>query len=233
MNDTEIIKALECCSTTREIDNGPCHQCPCYDENAGWCNDLPYAEVLALINRQKAEIEKLKAEYYEYPVKTVVGNNSIVCSKTSEDYDNLIQDISNAVAKDFIKANESCCQDLEINLTERRTGCFSSLYRGGNDGGVRMTCKDCLHYEVCNYYIDEETSMTVAECRYFSNRSEWVKLPCKVGDTLYQCDAAGRIYEITVTGIIYNTSAVAFDERAIGKLVFLTKEEAEKSGKGA
>lgn len=96
-----------------------------------------------------------------------------------------------------------------------------------------MTCKDCLHYEVCNYYIDEETSMTVAECQYFSNRSEWVKLPCKVGDTLYQCDAAGRIYEITVTGIIYNTSAVAFDERAIGKLVFLTKEEAEKSGKGA
>lgn len=43
---------------------------------------------------------------------------------------------NNAKQKDFIRTNESCCQDLEINLTERRTGCFSSLYRGGNDGGV-------------------------------------------------------------------------------------------------
>ena len=95
MNDTEIIKALECC-TTREGDNDPCHQCQCYDDNAGWCNDLPYAEVLALIRRQRAEIESLKAEH---------------C---------LTRDISNAVAKDFIKANESCCQDLEIEIRKER-----------------------------------------------------------------------------------------------------------------
>ena len=40
-----------------------------------------------------------------------------------------------------------------------------------------MTCKDCLHYEVCNYHICEETDMTVAECTHFTGTSEWVHLP--------------------------------------------------------
>ncbi len=57
---------------------------------------------------------------------------------------------------------------------------------------------------------------------------------CKVGDMVYQTDGV-RIYEHEITGIyqdrivkiIYDTEAIAFDERAIGKTVFLTKEEAE------
>lgn len=117
MTDEEIIKALECC-TTRDRGTDLCRLCPCYDDSENWCDGLPYAEVLALINRQKAEIEELKTE-----------------------------------------------------------------------------------------------------------------LLCEVGNTLYQCDDAGRIYKITITGIIYNTSAVAFDERAIGKSVFLTRKEAEKAVK--
>ena len=40
-----------------------------------------------------------------------------------------------------------------------------------------MTCKDCLHYEVC-YYHDFE------ECEWFKDKSEWVHLPCKKGDVL-------------------------------------------------
>ena len=58
--------------------------------------------------------------------------------------------------------------------------------------------------------------------------------PCKVGDKVYQTDGI-RIYESEVTEIyqdrtatiIYNTNGIAFDERAIGTSVFLTKEEAE------
>lgn len=39
------------------------------------------------------------------------------------------------------------------------------------------TCKDCLHYNVCQYHIDEETKMTVAECSYgFKNKSDYVKV---------------------------------------------------------
>ena len=89
------------------------------------------------------------------------------------------------------------------------------------------SCKDCLHYEAC-YYHDFE------ECEWFKDKSEWVHLPCKVGDIVYQVDSE-RIYESTVRNIIYDTDGIAFDERAIGKSVFLTREEAVKAleeGKG-
>lgn len=48
--------------------------------------------------------------------------------------------------------------------------------------------------------------------------------PCKV----YQIDAE-RIYESKVKEIIYDTDSIAFDKRAIGKTVFLTREEAERA----
>ena len=53
-----------------------------------------------------------------------------------------------------------------------------------------------------------------------------VLLPCKVGDKVYQIDAE-RVYESEVKGIIYDAGHIDFDERAIGKTVFLTREEAE------
>lgn len=62
MTDNEIIKALECCGSNGwgEEDKRPCDKCPMQE-----CEDceveLPdYA--LNLINRQKAEIEKLKTQ---------------------------------------------------------------------------------------------------------------------------------------------------------------------------
>ena len=58
-----------------------------------------------------------------------------------------------------------------------------------------------------------------------------IVLPCKVGDTVYQVDAE-RIYESRVKQIIYDTDNIAFDERAIGKTVLLTREEAERKLKG-
>lgn len=50
--------------------------------------------------------------------------------------------------------------------------------------------------------------------------------PCKVGDTVYQTDGE-KIYKLTVRGVIYNTDAIGFDERAIGKSVFLAEKDAE------
>jgi urease gamma subunit len=50
MTDKQIIKALECCHN-----GGKCDDCPC--ERTGDCN-FEY-EVLDLINRQKAKIERL------------------------------------------------------------------------------------------------------------------------------------------------------------------------------
>ena len=57
-----------------------------------------------------------------------------------------------------------------------------------------------------------------------------VCMPCKIGDIVYQTDTnKTRLYESRITKIIYDTNGIAFDERAIGKTVFLTKEEAEKA----
>ena len=58
MTDNEIIKALECCRDCK------CKECPCYKNIEGEmrCIEIDEEEILDLINRQKAEIEKLKAE---------------------------------------------------------------------------------------------------------------------------------------------------------------------------
>lgn len=53
--------------------------------------------------------------------------------------------------------------------------------------------------------------------------------PCKVGDTVYQIDLAGNIYESKISKIIYDTNGIAFDERAIGKSIFLSREVAEET----
>lgn len=56
-----------------------------------------------------------------------------------------------------------------------------------------------------------------------------------VGDTVYQTDGI-RIYELEILDIYliknkpyYATKSIDFDERAIGKGVFLSYEEAEKA----
>lgn len=61
MTDNEIIKALECCKDDG-FDGMPCKDCPyaeC-DSKRGCVSEL-CEDALALINRQKAEIERLTA----------------------------------------------------------------------------------------------------------------------------------------------------------------------------
>lgn len=60
MTDNEIIKALECCKTGRCISG----KCAFYSESkdVGECMDELVNHSFDLINRQKAEIEKLKSE---------------------------------------------------------------------------------------------------------------------------------------------------------------------------
>ena len=56
MNDEEIIKALECCSV-----RGNCDGCPCDKEWGKSCISIGMKNALELINRQKAEIERLRS----------------------------------------------------------------------------------------------------------------------------------------------------------------------------
>lgn len=104
------------------------------------------------------------------------------------------------------------------------------------------SCKDCLHYEVCNYHICEETDMTVAECTHFTDTSEWVHSPCKEGDSIF-CDGelfsdryAGKVMEFTAAIVrtqVCTTHCgeidMIFNFKDFGKTVFLTREDAEKA----
>ena len=56
MNDSEIIKALEC----HTLPSG-CNDCPYVDKSAGRCSTAMVKDALDLINRQQAEIERLTA----------------------------------------------------------------------------------------------------------------------------------------------------------------------------
>ena len=58
MTDNEIIKALECCSDSN------CHECPIEG-----CTDDIFRNALDLINRQKAEIERLKVDLVKCSIR--------------------------------------------------------------------------------------------------------------------------------------------------------------------
>lgn len=85
------------------------------------------------------------------------------------------------------------------------------------------SCKDCVHYDVCNR-IGNKILNGFEVCNQFKDKTQFLN----IGDKIYQHDSE-RIYESTIKNIIYETTGIAFDERAIGKTVFLTREEAEKT----
>lgn len=108
------------------------------------------------------------------------------------------------------------------------------------------TCKDCLHREACNGWEMSEVlrerllAMNRCDCKCFTDRSEWVHLPCNVGDKLYKVvpdfeKPRGNmtIQEYTVSGIgikvIVSNPYNVFGAYRIGADVFLTREEAENA----
>lgn len=125
---------------------------------------------------------------------------------------------------------------------------------------MMATCKECLHYEACVPYADDQgagngwESRWVDGCENFKDRSLFVELPCKVGDTVYTNLAMRgwyyrdkyRPYSATVVfmglnnseemgggliNVLYgkNGNMMQFRFSDIGKTVFLTREEAEKA----
>lgn len=114
------------------------------------------------------------------------------------------------------------------------------------------TCKDCAHYEVCADYKNnicetcnwrhEEFCMSNGTCGFFKDKSLFIELPCKVGDTVYCIEFAeeigidkGKVYAISYTDTewfsVRYESGLRYDhpQKAIGKSVFLTREEAEQA----
>lgn len=112
-----------------------------------------------------------------------------------------------------------------------------------------MTCKDCIHYDVCVYHAPH---LVFDDCRYLKDKSRMIELPCKVGDILYLANK-GRITTYRIIDIIHyakkgdnrvvlqneydHEEQCSFDYAfMIGYKLFTTREEAEKAlagGNGA
>lgn len=116
-----------------------------------------------------------------------------------------------------------------------------------------MNCRDCLHYEVCRLYSKKiRVPMSKDDiCDIFTNRSEWVHLPCKVEDkTFLLLEKTSGGYDIVESKCVRITdngygkhysmyfdcaelgNTLEFDIYDFGKWVFLTREEAEKALEG-
>lgn len=113
-----------------------------------------------------------------------------------------------------------------------------------------MTCKDCIHNDLCEALeMNGLTKVHPKQCGFYTDRSRYVELPCKVGDKLYYIPFVKTIEECIVHAVEYEEKAtivkchlwrkefegllhknlVYFNIDDFGKMVFLTKEEAERA----
>ena len=100
-----------------------------------------------------------------------------------------------------------------------------------------MTCKDCIHYELCQFFDGKYESPS--DCDFFKDRSRFVELPCKHGDTLFRI-INGKIEKGVATAFFYGSEfhivncrfpkiSTGIPFHRFGKTVFLSKKEAEKA----
>ena len=108
-----------------------------------------------------------------------------------------------------------------------------------------MICKNCIHYDICQYHIDEETDMTVNECSHeFKHKEQYVKLPAFVGQKVWiinrwlsKCEICeGKVsmlqqkadkswkIRVSITGSVQDYTVETFE-----KEVYVSKATAEKA----
>lgn len=100
-------------------------------------------------------------------------------------------------------------------------------------------CKDCVHVEVCAYV--QNSNNAFEHCANFKDRSRFVGLPCKIGDTVYVlckqivCDtvdgiAIEKFPDSSIRYQIYcEKSRATYEFKDFGKTIFLSHEEAEQA----
>lgn len=106
-----------------------------------------------------------------------------------------------------------------------------------------MTCKDCIHYEVCyensdgmDMYALMQSKKVETFCKHFKDKSRYIELSCKVGDKVYRPSKyLGVVQFVIISFEMYQSEMFFTDDSEniiylpdIGKTVFLTREEAEK-----
>ena len=100
------------------------------------------------------------------------------------------------------------------------------------------SCKECLYGDVCFTVLDS------MQCQHFKDRSRFVELPCKVGDTVYLLhNVYNNILAYSVSKILINSGEPIIEiveaerrihflhlpARELNKSLFFTKEQAEQA----
>lgn len=107
----------------------------------------------------------------------------------------------------------------------------------------KCECKECVHEKVCKTREFPSLEEILKDgCPHYKDKSLFVELPCKVGDTVYIIsDYTNEILDRLIIGLtikkdgygfIFDTQS-SWSDTDIGKTVFLTKEEAERILKNA
>lgn len=119
-----------------------------------------------------------------------------------------------------------------------------------------MTCKDCIHYEICQIFSDQYgiSKVSPIDCGYAKDKSLFFELPCPIGSEVYvieNCTCGSHYEEVCESNprpkMKKHIEAVKLPSKRtvrcaklfvrpfkaeymfkIGKTVFLTREEAEK-----
>lgn len=105
-------------------------------------------------------------------------------------------------------------------------------------------CENCIHEGTCRFLPSVAKNI---ECRFYKDKSLFVELPCKVGDSAYHLTSVDTLEELEVAEIFDGkVCSISKDEKTlwifchydnglnfwytemdIGRKLFLTKEEAE------
>ena len=98
-----------------------------------------------------------------------------------------------------------------------------------------MTCKECINNDICHKVCSKDT------CSFFKDKSIFVKLPCKIGDDIYEAFfkkvIKSHVVQIVVFSVgiwVYaqNSSELHMDRFKLddfGKYVFTNKQNAENA----
>lgn len=109
MTDEELIRVLElCCTQDGSI---PCYDCPCWDDGVQKCEGLNHADLLGLINRQQAEIEKLKSknEILSHNADNAFQEGLNECRELFE------PEIKSEAYKEFAEKLQAFCKEIIAN----------------------------------------------------------------------------------------------------------------------
>lgn len=83
------------------------------------------------------------------------------------------------------------------------------------------SCKDCVHYDVCEHWADKTNQAYYpygTYCEYFKDKSKFIDIPFNIDDTVYAIPSINgikpiekEIIECEISNIIFNQ-----DEKQLG-----------------